>query len=108
MEELLKNLIPIFAGFLITLGFYVLIINLVNEDNFKTIFIKKFLNYFFLLLLVISLIVFARIIYIEGWFSILKALISALLILFFPTGIYFGILEGKWNYIYLNILESLN
>tara|TARA_Y100001970_G_scaffold255289_1_gene331847 strand:+ start:9112 stop:9432 length:321 start_codon:yes stop_codon:yes gene_type:complete len=106
MEEL--NLISIFAGFFITLCFYVLIINSVNEDNFKIIFIKKFINYFFLLLLVISLIVFARIIYIEGWFSILRALISALLILFFPTGIYFGILKGKWNYIYLNILEFLN
>ena len=108
MEESLKNFISIFAGFFITFGFYVLIINSVNKDNFKIIFIKKFINYFFLLLLVISLIVFARIIYIEGWFSILRALISALLILFFPTGIYFGILEGKWNYIYLNILESLN
>ena len=98
-----ERLIPIFLGFFINFCFYMIILQFVNEDNFENKKFKKFVNYFFLLLFAFSLVVSICLYNLKDNFidSILYAL-GGLIIFFFPTGIYFGIVEDKWEYL-LNV-----
>jgi len=115
-----KPLLQILLGFFINFAFYLMILTFVNEDDFKSKLIKKFVNNYFIILSIITIITFVvffnsyEVCYEDNFVCNLAnsvggffyALIRALMIFFFPTGIYFGVQNGDWLY-FLNIFRSL-